>query len=295
MHARTESFAMTEDYLRKFLFEDLPVKGSLVRLSGSWQEVMLRARPCPESQNLLGETLGASVLLTSSIKFRGSVSLQIQSAGMVRLLLGQCTHTGSVRGVVRTTHSPGSSLVEQGVLSINLEPESQGVPYQGIVSMPAGGLVPALERYFLQSEQLETRFWLVADSRECNGLMLQRLPGEAKDVDGWNRLQHVAASITNGELQACEPEELLGKLFPQDNIRLFSAKQVQFGCSCSPQKVCGVLHSLGQEDVLKLIEERGKVEVRCEYCGKNYEFDPVDIAALFVGSPAALLRSPGSH
>jgi molecular chaperone Hsp33 len=295
MHASTGSVSMTEDYLRKFLFDDLPVKGSLVRLSKSWQEVMLRAQPCSETQELLGETLCASVLLTSNIKFRGSVSLQIQSAGKVRLLLGQCTHTGSVRGVVRTTHTSGSSLVEQGVLSINLEPDSEGVPYQGIVNMPAGGLVPALERYFLQSEQIETRFWLVADSFECNGLMLQRLPGETEDADGWNRLQHIAASITNGELKAWEPEELLGKLFPEDNIRLFGAKQVQFGCSCSWQKVSGVLHSLGQEDNLKLIEERGIVEVKCEYCGQNYEFDPVDIAALFAQSPAALLRSPGSH
>jgi molecular chaperone Hsp33 len=286
---------MTEDYLRKFLFEDLPVKGSLVRLSKSWQEVMLHAQPCPETQDLLGETLCASVLLTSNIKFRGSVSLQIQSAGRVRLLLGQCTHTGSVRGVVRTIDKPGSSLVEQGVLSINLEPDSEGAPYQGIVNMPAGGLVPALERYFLQSEQIETRFWLVADSRECNGLMLQRLPGKAEDADGWNRLQHLAASITHGELKAWEPQELLGRLFPQDNIRLLDPNQVQFGCSCSLQKVSGVLHSLGQVDILKLIEERGTVEVRCEYCGQNYEFDQVDIAALFTQSPAALLRSLGSH
>jgi molecular chaperone Hsp33 len=295
MRASTGCVAMTEDYLRKFLFDDLPVKGSLVRLSKSWQDVILRAQPCPETQDLLGETLCASVLLTSNIKFCGSVSLQIQSTGRVRLLLGQCTHTGSIRGVVRAAHNPGSTLLEQGVLSINLEPDREGAPYQGIVNMPAGGLVSALERYFLQSEQIETRFWLVADSFECNGLMLQRLPGETEDADGWNRLQHIAASVTNGELKAWEPEELLGKLFPEDNIRLFDAKPVQFGCSCSLQKVSGVLHSLGQEDILKLIEERGIVEVRCEYCGQNYEFDPVDIAALFVGSPAALQRSQGSH
>jgi len=291
----TGPVAMTEDYLRKFLFEDLPVKGSLVRLSKSWQEVMLRAQPGPEMQDLLGETLCASVLLTSNIKFRGSVSLQIQSAGRVRLLLGQCTHTGSVRGVVRASDKPGSSLVEQGVLSINLEPDSEGAPYQGIVNMPADGLVPALERYFLQSEQIETRFWLVADSRECNGLMLQRLPGESEDPDGWNRLQHLAGSITNAELKSWETGELLSKLFPEDNVRLFDPKQIQFGCSCSSHKVSGVLQSLGQEDIMNLIEERSIVEVRCEYCGQNYEFDRVDVAALFARSPIAVLRNPGSH
>lgn len=295
MKASIDSVAMTEDYLRKFIFEDLPVKGSLVRLSKSWQEVMLRAKPGEETHDLLGETLCASVLLTLNIKFRGSVSLQVQSAGRVRLLLGQCTHTGSVRGVVRMSDKPGVSLVEQGVLSINLEPDSEGAPYQGIVNMPAGGLVPALERYFLQSEQIETRFWLVADFRECNGLMLQRLPGESADPDGWNRLQHVAGSMTNAELKSWETGELLSKLFPEDNVRLFDPKQIQFGCSCTALKVSGVLRSLGQEDLLKLIEERGVVEVKCEYCGQNYEFDRVDVAALFAHSPAAALRNPGSH
>lgn len=286
---------MAEDYLRKFMFEGLPVKGGLVRLAKSWQEVMMRGQPEAVAQGLLGETLCASVLLTSNIKFRGSVSLQIQSAGEMRLLLGQCTHTGLLRGVVRMRDKPGSPLVEQGVLAINLEPEGGGAPYQGIVEMSAGGLVHALERYFMQSEQLETRFWLVADSRECNGLMLQRLPGESEDEDGWNRLQHLAASVTQAELQSCEAEELLWKLFPEDNVRLFDSKQVRFGCSCSLQKVSGVLQSLGQEDITKLIEERSLVEVRCEYCGQNYEFDRVDAAALFSQSPMVLQRNPGSH
>jgi molecular chaperone Hsp33 len=125
--------------------------------------------------------------------------------------------------------------------------------------------------------------------------MLQRLPGESEDADGWNRLQHLAASVTQAELKSCGTEELLCKLFHEDNVRLFYSKRVQFGCSCSLQKVSGVLQSLGQEDITRLIEERSVVEVRCEYCGKNYEFDRVDAAALFSQSPIVLQRNPGSH
>ncbi len=286
---------MLEDYLRTFMFEDLPVKGSLVRLSQSWQEVMLRAQPDQVTLSLLGETLCASVLLTSNIKFSGSVSLQIQSAGLMRLLLGQCTHTRSIRGVVRMCEKPGACLIEQGVLAINLEPDNGSSPYQGIVEMSANGLVPALERYFLQSEQLETRFWLVADARDCNGLMLQRLPGELDDADGWNRLQHLAASITYAELKSCETEELLRKLFPEDSIRIFNSNQVQFGCSCSVDKVSGVLQSLGPADTLMLIEERGSVEIKCEYCGQKYEFDRTDATAVFLQETKSLQGIDGSH
>jgi len=272
---------MLEDYLRTFMFEDLPVKGSFVRLSKSWQEVMLRAQPDQVTLSLLGETLCASVLLTSNIKFSGSVCLQIQSAGLMRLLLAQCTHSGLIRGVVRMCEKPGFPLIEQGVLAINLEPDNNGTPYQGIVEMSAEGLVPSLERYFLQSEQIETRFWLVADSRECSGLMLQRLPEKLDDMDDWERLQLLAASISYAELQSCEVEELLPKLFSEDNIRVFNSSQVQFGCSCSLERVSGMLLSLGQVEILTLIQERGSVEVKCEYCGKNYEFDAANAAALF--------------
>jgi molecular chaperone Hsp33 len=200
-----------------------------------------------------------------------------------------------VRGVVRMSDGAGSLLVEQGVLAINLEPQSDGATYQGIVEMAAGGLVPALERYFLHSEQIETRFWLVADTMECNGLMLQRIPGQSQETDGWNRLQHLAASMTNDELKHCGVEELLSRLFPEDRIRLFDAKRVQFGCSCSPKKVSGVLRSLGQEDIMKLIDERGVVQVKCEYCGENYEFDRVDAAALFAQGEVSFEGNLGKH
>jgi molecular chaperone Hsp33 len=125
--------------------------------------------------------------------------------------------------------------------------------------------------------------------------MLQRLPGKSEDADGWNRLQHLAASISDSELQFGQTEDLLCKLFPAENVRLFKPSQVRFGCSCSSQKVSGVLQSLGQDDIMALIEERGVVEVRCEYCGQNYQFDRVDLAALFSQSPMALPRSSGSH
>lgn len=286
---------MTADFLRKFLFEDLGVKGSLVRLSSTWQEILSRARPGSSTRDMLGEALCAAALLTSNIKFRGSVSLQIQSGGVMRLLLGQCTHDGRLRGVVRMREENAAPLLQQAVLAINLEPENGGAPYQGIVEMQDGDLVPSLERYFLQSEQLETRFWLVSGAGQCSGLMLQRMPETLPDADGWNRLQLQASSMSNNELQSLESERLIHHLFNQENVRLFSASDLSFGCSCSLQKVSGMLHSLGHDDVMELIQERGSVEVCCEFCGQDYQFDLVDVARIFSDIPAQLPDVSGVH
>lgn len=273
---------MNDDFLQKFMFEDLPVKGGFVRLASSWQTVLQRAQPDPSVHDMLGQTLCAAALLTCNIKFRGNVSLQIQSAGPVRLMLGQCSHDGLVRGVARMNEADSADAVQRrSVLAINLEPEDEGAPYQGIVALDDAGLVPTLERYFYQSEQLETRFWLVANDSQCSGLMLQRMPGEQGNFDDWNRITQLAATLTDQELQTLEPERLFHLLFQEDSIRLFPPLPVRFSCKCSKQKVASVLVSLGQPEIEGIIDERGVVEVDCQYCGQQYLFDAVDVAALF--------------
>lgn len=286
---------MSGDFLQKFIFEDIPFKGSFVRLSSAWQEVLRRARPAAVTENLLGEALCSSVLLTSNIKFRGSVSLQIQSRGAVRLLLGQCNHKGELRGIARMREKMRLPVLQEAILAINLEPESGGKPYQGIVEMGEGGLSIALENYFRQSEQLDTRFWFATDSVQCSGLMLQKMPEKAADPDDWQRLRLLAGSLTPEELQTLQCEQLIRALFHQDNVRLFSAAPLRFACSCSRQKVSGVLLSLGQAEILELVEERGLVEVFCEYCGRDYQFDRIDVGRLFAAEFAAIPDSPGIH
>jgi len=284
-----------EDFLQKFIFEDLAVKGSLVRLSLSWQEVIRHAQPQPEVRNLLGETLCASALLTSNIKFQGAVSLQIQSKGSLRLLLGQCSTEGRVRGVARMRERNQLLDLNQAILAINLEPQDGGAPYQGIIEMDQDGLVSALERYFQQSEQLATRFWLIADPHQCSGLMLQKMPAVSPDPDAWNRLNQLAATLSAYELQTYDSPRLIKSLFHRDNVRLFGASGLAFGCSCSESKVLGVLYSLGHEEINGLIEERGLVEVCCEYCGRAYQFDRIDVSRLFSGQPGYPLDSPCVH
>ena len=279
------------------MFEHIPVKGCLVRLEQSWQEVRQRARPDPEHTEILGQAVCASAVLASSIKFEGAVSLQVQSSGSLRLVLGQCSHGRHVRGIARKNIDVSSQqdLLVDPVLSINLEPDGGGTPYQGIVSIDNGNLASALETYFEQSEQLETRFWLAANEHTCSALMLQRMPGEHLDEDDFARIVHLASTITDNELHGTDPAQLLHLLFNEDNVRLFDAEQLQFGCKCSQQRVAGVLQSLGQEEMESLLQEQGRVEVNCEYCGKEYQFDRVDIASLFSDPAVRLEGSAGVH
>ena len=286
---------MTEDFLQKFMFEELSVKGSIVRLSSSWQDILLRAKPEAVVRPLLGETLCAAVLLTSNIKFRGSVNLQMQSGGRARIVLGQCSHDGRVRGIARLREDRSLPLLEKAVLGINLEPQDGGVPYQGIVEMDSGGLVPAIETYFARSEQLQSRFWLAAGGSRCSGLMLQKMPGTSSDPDGWNRVQHLALSLSENELQSLDPQQLIRRIFSQETVRLFPATSVRFACSCSFAKVTDMLNTLGEKELLALVAERGHVEVFCEYCGKDYRLDPIDLAELNSGQLHSAPRSGGVH
>jgi len=281
---------MSTDFLQKFIFENIPVKGCLVRLENSWQQVQSRARPDADVCEMLGQALCAAAMLGSSIKYDGTVSLQIQSSGALRLLLGQCSSQRTVRGIARKNLEQKQLLLDP-VLSINLEPNGSGTPYQGIVTLEEGSLARALEFYFAQSEQLESRFWLIASQQSCAGFMLQRMPGELQIEDDFERLVQLASTVSESELLTSDPAHLLRLLFNEDTVRLFDAEQMQFACRCSTDLVAGVLQSLGQSEMESLLIERGVVEVSCEYCGKDYQFDSVDVASLF-SDPSVRLDSP---
>jgi len=282
---------MIADKLQKFIFEGCPVKGSLVHLHASWQDVCSSAEPHADFRNLLAEAVCSSVLLTSNIKFKGSVSLQIQSEGRVSLVLGQCTDLRKIRGILRTREASELPPLKNPILSINLEPSDGGQPYQGIVAFPEGDVAGALEEYFSKSEQLETRIWLAVGEQCCSGLMLQKLPGQPIDADSWSRVTALASTVSDGELLDLDANALLRRLFFEENIRLFEPEPVHFGCQCSKDKVGQMLRGLGRDEASSIIEEEGQIEVRCEYCGRTYLFDRIDTAQLFVGKENIVANS----
>ena len=170
------------DCLHRFLFEEYPIRGHLVHLDSAWRALIQHREYPPAIRDLLGEAVAASLLLAATIKFDGVLSLQLQGAGPVHLLLAQCTSGLGVRGLARyredTPEGGIGELIGAGNLTVTLESDDRSQRYQGVVPIGGPRLADSLQAYFENSEQLPTRLWLQADADGASGMLLQRLPGE---------------------------------------------------------------------------------------------------------------------
>lgn len=280
------------DALRRFMFEEFPVRGEIVRLEESWRAVLERQDYPPAVRNLLGQAMAASVLLASTLKFDGLLTLQIQGEGDLHLLVVQCASDLSVRGLAKWKgDDPRGSLAELtggGRLAITIERRKDRDRYQGIVLADTDTLADCIESYFAQSEQLATRIWLAADGNGAAGMLLQQLPGSARqaegDPDGWERAGVLAGTLSSAELLEVDSRELLRRLFHEEDLRLADRRVVEFKCSCNQQRVEGALRLLGRPELADLLAQEGCIEVRCEFCNQAYELDVVDVERLLASS-----------
>ncbi|MCQ8106371.1 Hsp33 family molecular chaperone HslO [Methylomonas sp. SURF-2] len=274
-----------QDCLRRFLFEDLGVRGEWVRLEQSWRQAkqhQVLVNAGVESQ--LGQALAAVVLLSATIKFKGAMIMQIQGAGELRALVAQATHEGKVRCLARSEERvSGNDLMamlgEGGRLVLTVESEN-AEPYQGIVGVAERNLAAVLKTYFTQSEQLDTHLWLFATAEYAAGLFLQKLPGDNQDDADWQRLIMLADTITEAEMLTLDCEQLLHRLFHEDKIRLYDPQSVEFKCNCSRPKIGGTLAALGRSELESVLRERETIEVDCQFCGAQYCFDRIDVENL---------------
>ena len=291
-----------KDTLQRFLFENLAVRGELVHLDATWQAVLENHNYPLPVQKVLGELMTAVSLLMATIKFNGLLIAQIQGNGPVSLLVVEGSSDKTLRATASIKEEKSDFTDEslQGIfgearLVITLEPE-KGERYQGIVALSGENLADALTDYLLRSEQLDTDIWLVADDKQAAGLLIQKLPetketryssnildvsDAGSDVDGWNRIQQLSSTIKDEELLNLSAEEIIHRLYHEEDIRLFDAETVSFRCSCSRERVAKMLLSLGAEEVKNMIEELSIIEVACEFCNHNYSFDAIDTEQLF--------------
>ena len=275
------------DSLHRFLFERLGVRGELVCLDAAYQAVLSR-HPYPGPvQRPLGEALASVLLLTATLKFEGSLTLQAQGSGPIRTLVVQGTHQRTVRGLARWHGDvPHGDLARQfgsGHLALTLEP-TRGERYQGIVPLEGAGIGAAVEAYFGHSEQLPTRLWLAVDGARAVGLLLQRLPGPVADADGWDRTVILADTVEERELLTLPVRKLLHRLFHEEDVRLYEPDPVAFRCGCSRGRIAETLRALGESEVDAIVAEQGEVGVTCEFCNRDYRFDAVDARELFSNS-----------
>ena len=284
---------MSDDFLHRFLLERAGVRGALVRLDQSWQRMRAISDYAAPLAELLGQTVAASALFTSAIKFEGRLSIHLRDSGALRLLFADCTHDGQLRGIARMDDSAAQTApaLEAGArLAITIENAATDTRYQGLVPVEGTDLAQAFEGYFERSEQLPTRIVLAAADGRCGGLMLQQVAtagGAAMgDEDGWNRVGHLLATLTREELLNLPPEQILRRLFHEEDVRLQPAQPLAFACTCSRTRVEDMLRSLGRSENEAVLAEQGSIDITCEFCNRRYVLDAVDVAAVFAQAPA---------
>lgn len=286
------------DTLQRFLFEELHIRGELVQLDAAWHAVLERHDYPPAVREPLGQLMAAGALLSATLKFTGSIILQVQSDGPISLMVVECTSGRTVRGIAHWDGEvPDGDLPARfgsGRLAITIDPGRGKERYQGIVPLEGTSLADAIDGYLERSEQLPTRMWLAADGGNVGGLLVQVLPHEAREADAWDRVTALGATVTPEELMRLPHSELIRRLFHEEDVRVFEAEPVSFRCSCSRERVGNALRGIGHDEVTDIIRERGNVEVRCEFCNRQYLFDAVDAEGLFTDRPAGE-ASPTRH
>jgi molecular chaperone Hsp33 len=295
------SMSENHDILSRFLFEDSGIRGELVHLDGAWQ-TSIRGRDYPAPvRAVLGESLAAVALLAATIKIDGKLTLQAAGDGPLNLLVVEATSQRTLRAVARFTdaaHAPRplSEMLGQARLAMTVDPGEGRERYQGIVDSRGATIAEHLEGYFARSEQLPTRLWLAADDTRAAGLLLQRVPAETPGAtteeadEAWAHSVVVAETVRREELLDLDRETLLRRLFHDRRVRLFSPERWGFHCKCSRERVGTMLQALGRDEAQATLAAEGSVGVTCDFCGEIYEFDAVDVAALFTETAE---RAPG--
>ena len=279
------------DSSTRFVFVDADVRGNIVRLGNSFEQMTAPHDYPREVQKFLGEFLAAALLLSDTIKFEGRLTLQANGKGNVRLLMAEATHEGAVRGIAQLEEAaPGNAFkgkslrellsddkLSGGTLTVTVEARGRE-RYQSIVPLQGDTLAECLESYFQQSEQLNTFIRLSGDSTRATGMLIQQLPVQveqdlAQRADRWQTIQILAGTITGAELMADANTVLLQHLFVDENIQMFDETSVRFQCSCSEQRMAGALVSLGELELTSLFKEHQTLELTCEFCGVHYNID----------------------
>lgn len=295
----------SNDLLHRFIFDDADIRGELVTLGDSYSAVLSHNNYPVAIQKLLGEFLAAIGLLSSTLKFDGSIILQARGDGPISTIMAECNHHNSLRGIVRMNEDIALSdslalsgnlqqLLGKGVLFITIEPKraenfsGKLERYQGIVPMDAENLAGCLEHYFQQSEQLATRLWFTANSTHASGLLIQALPEQINThgsigQDHWDTIIALSETITPSELLELDHPTILYRLFNEQNVRVYDPRTLHFACSCSRERSAGALIAIGKDEVESLLLEKGSIEIDCQFCNQHYHFDAVEIRKLIGG------------
>ncbi len=289
---------MDRDNKRRFLFEDMDVRGEIVHVDGVLAQ-MGAIHDYPSGvASLLGEFVVASLLLASTLKFRGTLTVQARSERQIPLIMAEATDDLRVRAIARGAQEAVAadfpSLLGDGQLVLTVTP-NQGKRYQGIVPLVNDSLARSIDAYFEQSEQLQTRLYLTSNGSRAAGMLLQQLPSQVvtdpeQRAEQWNHLSILADTLGPQELLDLADASLLQRLYQSESLRLFDAEPVAFQCSCSRERTMAALASIGEGEVRSILEEQGAVTMDCEFCNQRYVFSRDDLGDMLPAAPSTALH-----
>ncbi|MHA2706386.1 Hsp33 family molecular chaperone HslO [Vibrio owensii] len=280
---------MANNVLNRYLFEDLSVRGELVQLDEAYQRIISSKEYPAALQKLLGELLVSTTLLTATLKFEGSITIQLQGDGPVSLAVINGDHDQKIRGVARwegdiaddaTLHE----MMGKGYLVITIEPK-KGERYQGVVGLEGETLADVIEGYFANSEQLKTRLWIRTGEHEgkkhAAGMMIQVMPDGTGTPEDFEHLEQLTATVKNEELFTLPANELLYRLYNQDSVRLYEPQPVEFHCGCSRERSGAAIITVDKTEIYDILAGEGTISLHCDYCGTSYTFDEPEITELY--------------
>lgn len=279
---------MQIDCVQPFLFEHLDIRGALVSLDHAWRGLTADRDYAPPVRNLLGEMSAVTCLIAANLKQPGRMTFQLRGDGAVNLLVLDCDEQLRLRGMARgqaealAEDVPARQLLGDGQLLLTLDAPDMRQPYQSLVPLEGDSIAAIFEHYLNLSEQQPTRLLLAADGQRAVGLFVQKMPdADQKDPDGWNRVQHLLDTLTPAEHLAHGPLDLLRRLFPEEDVRVFAARPVTHHCPDDPEKIHAMLRGLGRAECDAILKDKGEIHVRDDICNRDYRFDAEAVEAVF--------------
>jgi molecular chaperone Hsp33 len=277
---------MNHNFVRPFLFEDLDIRGALVHLNDVWQTLQSGRNYAAPVARLLGEMSAVTVLIAGNLKQPGRMTFQLKGTGPVELLVLDCDEQLRMRGMARSTGEVSDSavpdLLGHGHLALTLDIPGMQVPYQSMVPLDGDSIAAIFQHYLERSEQQPARLFLAANTESAAGLFLQKLPlADQRDPDGWNRIQALAETVRPDELTDLTVLNLIGRLFPEEDVRLYNPRPVSYHCPENWTKIGGMLRAIGRDECDAILKEKGEIHIQDEICNRDYRYDAAMVAALF--------------
>lgn len=275
------------DMVTRFLLEDLDIRGSVVQLDKVWDLIQAHRNYPDAVRELLGQMCAVTALIAANLKQNGRLTFQLSGhGGGVSMLVIDCSESLNLRGYAKygeiSAQATPKDLFGDGHLLMSLDMEGAHQPYQSHVPLEGDSIGEIFAHYLAQSEQQPAILILAADDQRASGLFLQKLPdADTRDADGWNRVAMLANTLKPVELQHLGATELLGRIFAEENVRVFEPRPVQHDFPPDWDKIRQMLVSIGETEVRKLLAEHGEIVVTDDLSNHDYRFSQEEALALF--------------